>query len=115
MALFEYRDEYAEQLHKELIAATNGSEPCFDPHLANPDSQKIYESPTDLFVENWSNRGVSPEKAREMCAGCHVLVECRDYAMYNEEPYNIWGGTTPRERGFYRGKKIKNKTTGVWS
>jgi hypothetical protein len=115
VAIFEYRDEHAEELHRDLIKATDGTEPCFDPYLANPDGGgKIYESPTDKFVENYANRGVSSAEAKKMCDGCHVLDECREYAMYNGEPFGIWGGTTPRERGFYRGKKIKNKQTGVW-
>lgn len=109
MAIFDYRDEHARQLHVDLIKATDGTENCYDPWLINDEGRgKIYESPTDKWVENYANRGVSPKQAREMCEGCHVLEQCAAYALYNGEPFGVWGGTTPKERGFYRGKRIEN-------
>jgi len=110
VSFFEYRDDHAQELHRDLIASTTGQEPCFDPHLVDPDSDKVYESPTDKFVENYANRGVTPAEAKKMCAGCDVLDKCFAYAMYNGEPYGVWGGTTPKERGFYRGRKVKPRT-----
>lgn len=107
MGLFEYRDEYAKELHRDLIESTDGTEPCFDPYLVDPDSDRVYESHTDMWVENYTNRGVSQKEAEAMCAGCHVLEKCAAYAMYNGEPYGVWGGTTPKQRGFYRGKRIR--------
>lgn len=106
-SLFEFESEEAERLYIDLIKATNGTEPCYDPYLVEPDG-KVRESVTDLFVENYANRGVTPEQAEAMCAGCHVLEQCREYARANGEPYGVWGGETPRQRGFYRGKRIKN-------
>lgn len=105
-SVFEYKNEDAARLHIELIKSTDGSEPCFDPYLVD-ENQKIYESPTDRWVENYSNRGVSATEAAEMCAGCHVVEQCLAYAMANEERYGIWGATTPRQRGWYKGKRIK--------
>jgi len=105
--LFEYESEEARRLHIELIKATDGTEPCYDPYLLEPDG-KVRESPTDKFVENYANRGVSAAEAAKMCEGCHVIDLCREYAMKNGEPFGVWGGTTPRQRGFYRGKRIKN-------
>lgn len=108
MGLFEFKDEEASRLHRELVALTNGTEPCYDPNLVdNPVKSKIYESHTDEWVENYTNRGVSAAKAEEMCAGCHVIEECLAFALANEESNGIWGGTNPRQRGFYKGKKIK--------
>lgn len=108
MAIFEYKDEHAKELHLDLIRKTDGTEPCFDPYLAPAEEHdRIYESHTDKWVENYASRGVTPKEARELCEGCHVLHECKIYAMYNGEPYGVWGGTTSRERGFYRGKPIK--------
>lgn len=104
--LFEYKDEEAHRLHIELIKATDGSEPCYDPLLLEQ-SERIYESPTDEFVENYANRGVTAKRAKELCAGCHVIEECLAYAMANDEKWGVWGGTSPRERGWYRGKRIK--------
>lgn len=36
--------------------------------------------------------------AKEICVQCPVLVECRNYALSVEEPFGIWGATTPQER-----------------
>lgn len=107
MSFFEYRDDKAQELHRDLIESTDGTENCFDPHLVNPESDKVYESETDKWVENYANRGVSPAEAAKMCEGCHVLEKCAAYAIYNGEPYGVWGGTTPKERGFYRGRRVR--------
>lgn len=40
---------------------------------------------------------VASERARSVCAGCPVNVECRDYAIQIEAD-GIWGGTTWHER-----------------
>lgn len=36
--------------------------------------------------------------AKQVCAGCPVLLECRRYALDAEEPYGVWGGLTEEER-----------------
>ncbi|MEM7274665.1 MAG: WhiB family transcriptional regulator [Actinomycetota bacterium] len=38
------------------------------------------------------------QRAKEICAGCAVLRECRDYAMKIREQHGIWGGMTEKER-----------------
>lgn len=70
---------------RQLILAKDGTEPC----SVEP----------DLFTENWTNRGLRPEDARKLCEGCPVLDMCRDYAMAAKEPYYVYGGTVPSERG----------------
>ncbi|MFG3435765.1 WhiB family transcriptional regulator [Nonomuraea sp. NPDC047897] len=37
-------------------------------------------------------------RAKEICAGCRVLQECRSYALRAGEAEGIWGGLTPQER-----------------
>lgn len=36
--------------------------------------------------------------AKRICGGCPVELSCREYAVHAQEPYGIWGGTTPKER-----------------
>lgn len=105
--MFEYENDEAARLHRELIQATDGTEPCYDPYLLEVHDERIYESNTDLYVENYANRGVTPTQAAKLCDGCHVIDECLAFALANEEKYGVWGGTTPRQRGWYRGKRIK--------
>lgn len=36
--------------------------------------------------------------AKKVCLTCPVMAECLEYALVNNEPYGIWGGTTVKER-----------------
>jgi Transcription factor WhiB len=38
------------------------------------------------------------DHAKRICGSCPVQSRCREYAIRTQEPYGIWGGTTPRER-----------------
>ena len=41
------------------------------------------------------------EKAREICQGCPVQIECLQYGIEHDE-YGVWGGKTENERQFLR-------------
>jgi WhiB family redox-sensing transcriptional regulator len=36
--------------------------------------------------------------AKRVCARCPVLLECREHALLQPEPYGVWGGLTEAER-----------------
>lgn len=95
MINFEFRTTKAKQLYHELGDALDGSENCVD----NRSDLSLEDSPTDLFTENWNNRGISKEVAEELCAGCHVYEKCAAYAIEQQEQYFVWGGTRPIDRG----------------
>ncbi|MHC0432375.1 WhiB family transcriptional regulator [Streptomyces sp. O3] len=38
------------------------------------------------------------DAAKRVCAGCPVMVECREHALLQPEPYGVWGGLTAAER-----------------
>jgi WhiB family redox-sensing transcriptional regulator len=38
------------------------------------------------------------EAAKRVCAQCPVMVECREHALLQPEPYGVWGGLTAAER-----------------
>ncbi|KJK58856.1 WhiB family transcriptional regulator [Saccharothrix sp. ST-888] len=38
------------------------------------------------------------EQAKQVCARCPVLLECREHALVQPEPYGVWGGLTAAER-----------------
>ncbi|MFD4576996.1 WhiB family transcriptional regulator [Streptomyces sp. NPDC058417] len=38
------------------------------------------------------------EAAKRVCGGCPVMVECREHALLQPEPYGVWGGLTAAER-----------------
>ncbi|MDR3663075.1 MAG: WhiB family transcriptional regulator [Mycobacterium sp.] len=42
------------------------------------------------------------ENAKRICHSCPVLHECLGHAMEADEPYGIWGATTPKERANLR-------------
>lgn len=37
-------------------------------------------------------------RAKAICAGCPVRVECLEYSVRTREPYGIWGGLNEQER-----------------
>ncbi|MGH9101707.1 MAG: WhiB family transcriptional regulator [Acidimicrobiales bacterium] len=37
-------------------------------------------------------------RAKAICAGCRVRVDCLDYALRIKEPHGIWGGLNESER-----------------
>jgi WhiB family redox-sensing transcriptional regulator len=37
-------------------------------------------------------------RAKQICAECHVLDDCLDYAVRIREPHGIWGGLNETER-----------------
>jgi WhiB family redox-sensing transcriptional regulator len=37
-------------------------------------------------------------RAKLLCEGCPVLVECREWSLDHEELWGIWGGLTPPDR-----------------
>lgn len=49
--------------------------------------------PDDLFVE-----GAAQRRAREVCTGCAVRLDCLVDALDSRVPYGVWGGMTERER-----------------
>jgi WhiB family redox-sensing transcriptional regulator len=44
-------------------------------------------------------------EAKTVCRRCPVTEACLDYANAAGERYGIWGGKTPRERGFKRDER----------
>jgi WhiB family redox-sensing transcriptional regulator len=38
------------------------------------------------------------DSAKQVCAGCAVLVDCRDYALRTRQPFGVWGGLDEEER-----------------
>jgi WhiB family transcriptional regulator, redox-sensing transcriptional regulator len=36
--------------------------------------------------------------AKRVCARCPVMIECREHALLQPEPYGVWGGLTAAER-----------------
>jgi WhiB family transcriptional regulator, redox-sensing transcriptional regulator len=43
-------------------------------------------------------RRARENRAKEFCARCEVLLECREFALATKEPYGVWGGLTENER-----------------
>jgi WhiB family redox-sensing transcriptional regulator len=56
----------------------------------------LFFSPT--LIERKDEREAREGTAKTICAGCPVQTECLDFALYNREPYGIWGGLNELER-----------------
>lgn len=48
--------------------------------------------------ERGSARRNRDRAAQEICAGCPVLMQCREHALAAREPYGVWGGLTEADR-----------------
>ncbi|KAA0084801.1 WhiB family transcriptional regulator [Mycolicibacterium sp. P9-64] len=49
--------------------------------------------------------------AKQICAECPVLSECRDHSIVFEEPFGTWGGLTEEERGTLLPARVLNIRT----
>lgn len=54
-----------------------------------------------FFPDRGANGG--HHKAKQVCAGCSVRVDCLRYALKNNISYGVWGGLPPASRS--RNKK----------
>jgi len=75
---------------------------------------------TSSFFHPWNDRGVSRHEreaqAKQVCAGCPVLAECRSHALSVQEAYGVWGGMTENERDALlhrssRGRQVDSVST----
>lgn len=57
---------------------------------------------TDTFFPETSDgrnmRRHRENLAKEICARCSVITQCRIHAIAESEQYGVWGGLTPSER-----------------
>jgi WhiB family redox-sensing transcriptional regulator len=51
--------------------------------------------------ERAGRRARREHAAKQICAHCPVLIECRTHALSAAEPYGIWGGMSESERTRY--------------
>lgn len=78
--------------HLELFAAIEreGNVPC-------------EELPDVFFPEDFPDRSMrtkAVQVAKNLCAECPIRAQCLNVAMLTKEGYGIWGGLTPKERGY---------------
>jgi len=51
-----------------------------------------------FFPDGRTDEAERLPELKAICASCIHRKECLEYAISNEIPYGIWGGSTPRER-----------------
>jgi len=57
----------------------------------------------EIFFPERSVYVVPLKAARNCCRECMIRATCLKYAMDNQIPHGVWGGTTPNEREALRG------------
>lgn len=50
------------------------------------------------------------ERAKEVCAVCPVLEQCRTHALALREPYGVWGGMTEDERAAHHAEVDRHRS-----
>lgn len=57
---------------------------------------------SEVFFHPDGQRGAAraqrEQRAKQICATCPVLEQCREHALRVREPYGVWGGLTEDER-----------------
>lgn len=48
--------------------------------------------------QHWSTRSPEIAFAKLVCERCPLILQCREYAVFADESYGIWGGMTAQER-----------------
>jgi WhiB family redox-sensing transcriptional regulator len=48
--------------------------------------------------ESKQDRVERESRAKAICDGCQVRVECLEWSIATQEPYGVWGGLTESER-----------------
>jgi WhiB family transcriptional regulator, redox-sensing transcriptional regulator len=48
--------------------------------------------------EHKPEREAREAKAKAVCAGCPVRLQCLEWALATREPYGVWGGCSEGER-----------------
>lgn len=56
----------------------------------------VFYPPT--HTEKRSEKRLRELRAKEICATCSVIAECRAYALGVGEQHGIWGGLSEKER-----------------
>lgn len=64
------------------------------------------KDPSIFYIEV----GKSADPAREICATCPVVDRCATAAVSAREPFGVWGGLTPRERGVPGARRLQVPT-----
>jgi WhiB family transcriptional regulator, redox-sensing transcriptional regulator len=49
-------------------------------------------------LETRDEKVVRESRAKAICAGCPVRIECLEYSVRTREPHGIWGGLNELER-----------------
>lgn len=50
------------------------------------------------FGERPRARAIRVGQAKDVCADCPVIADCRRHALEAQEPYGVWGGQSEEER-----------------
>jgi WhiB family redox-sensing transcriptional regulator len=62
-----------------------------------------------MFFHGDGERGLSRRRrehnAKQFCAQCPVVKQCREYSLTFQEPFGIWGGLTEGERDRLLGRR----------
>lgn len=68
-------------------------------YLIVPGPWSAYGTCTQMNGDLWfPEPGADASLAKELCAECPVLTQCREYALRSEDEYGVMGGLTARQR-----------------
>jgi WhiB family redox-sensing transcriptional regulator len=64
--------------------------------LCRADDGSVFFPPNHF--EHKSEREAREAKAKAICVGCPVRLQCLEWALATREPHGVWGGRSESER-----------------
>lgn len=80
---------------RQRIHARGEDEPWHTEAVCQRDEAGLFFAPSK---EPTADRLAREATAKRVCARCPVMLECREHALAQPEPYGVWGGLTAAER-----------------
>lgn len=56
------------------------------------------EDPELFFLGLGADAAFQERRAKKVCSGCPLIVDCLEFALFTDDQHAVMGGTTPRER-----------------
>lgn len=54
------------------------------------------------YADETANGVADMRRAKQVCRGCDVRIECLEWALAHDERFGVWGGLSPRQRAGLR-------------
>ncbi len=94
-------------VHPQRVPARDQDGPWHSEAVCRRDEAGLFFAPSK---EPTATRLSREAAAKRVCAGCPVMLACREHALLQPEPYGVWGGLTAAERRVVLARRRRRET-----